>query len=393
MEYIARLQEHNILESIKRNKGVMLLGPRQVGKTTLINRLKHDLRISLIRPDIRQRYEKEPELLAGEIEALAETKRSIRPLILLDEIQKATGLLDVAQDLIDRGLANFVFTGSSGRKLYRGTKTNLLPGRVINCRLDPFILSEFPANELKEILLYGSLPGIVTTENPKHKEIDLESYVTIYLEEEVRAEALVRNLGSFARFLEYAASESGSIVNFRKLSQEIGVAHTTIKDYYQVLEDCLIVERIDPLTRSKTRKKLTKSSKYLFFDLGVRRVAAREGIKLPRDRFGNLFEQFVGLELIRSARLSKRKVKILFWRDPDGPEVDWIIENEAGYIPVEVKWTNTPCKRDIKHLLVFLAEYNNAETAYLICQTPRKVKLDKNIYALPWQGIDNLIFS
>ncbi len=203
-------------------------------------------------------------MLAGEIETLAEAKKSSRPLVLIDEIQKAPKLLDVAQDLIDREVANFVFTGSSARKLYRGTKANLLPGRVVSCRLDPFILSEFSANKLKERLLYGSLPGIMKEENPRHKETDLESYVTIYLEEEVRAEALVRNLGSFARFLEYAASESGNIVNFRKLSQEIGVSHTTIKDYYQVLEDCLIAERAEPLTKSRTRKKLTKSNKYLF---------------------------------------------------------------------------------------------------------------------------------
>lgn len=391
MKYIKRQQEINILEAIRRNKSVLLLGARQTGKTTLINRLKHDLAISLIRPDVRQRYEKEPGLLAGEIESLSGRKRSARLLILLDEIQKAPRLLDVAQDLIDRGLANFVFTGSSARKLYRDTKANLLPGRVINSRLDPFTLSELPVKNLKDRLLYGALPGIVKTPNPKHKEIDLESYVTIYLEEEVRAEALVRNLGAFARFLEYAASESGNIVNFRKLSQEIGVSHTTIKDYYQVLEDCLIVERVEPLTKSKTRKKLTKSNKYLFFDLGVRRVAAREGIKFPRDRFGIVFEQFVGLELIHLGRLSDRKVRILFWRDPDGPEVDWVIEGEDGYVPIEVKWTDTPCKRDIKHLRVFLAEYKKAAAAYLICQTPRKVKLDKDIYAIPWQEMSTII--
>lgn len=81
--------------------------------------------------------------------------------------------------------------------------------------------------------------------------------MTTYLEEEVRAESIVRNLGTFARFLELAASESGQIVNFKKLSQEIGVADTTITSYYQILEDCLIAERVDPLTRSKTRKNYT----------------------------------------------------------------------------------------------------------------------------------------
>lgn len=394
MKYIPRLQEKVIAESIQRGKSVLLLGARQTGKTTLINRLKHDLSISLVRPDIRQRYEKEPQLLSGEAEAINKKSTKSKPLILLDEVQKAPKLLDVAQDIIDRGIANFVFTGSSARKLYRDTKINLLPGRVVNCRLAPFILREIGANNLKEVLLFGTLPGIMATDKPRHKEIDLESYVTIYLEEEVRTEALVRNIGSFARFLEYAASESGNIVNFRKLSQEIGVSHTTIKEYYQILEDCLIIERVDPLTQSRTRKRLTKSSRYLFFDMGVRRAAAGEGVKLPRERFGNLLEQFVGLELIRCARLANNKTKILFWRDPDGPEVDWIIEQDGSYVPIEVKWSDAPSKKNIKHLKVFLAEYSKkAEIAYLVCQVPRKVKLDKNIFAIPWQEINTLILN
>ena len=122
--------------------------------------------------------------------------------------------------------------------------------------MDPFSLQEFPAQDLNERLIYGSLPGILAVQPLADREADLESYVTTYLEEEVRAEAVVRNLGSFARFLELAASESGGIINLRKLSQEIGVSHTTIGAYYQILEDCLIAERIEPLTQSKTRKNL-----------------------------------------------------------------------------------------------------------------------------------------
>ncbi len=391
MKYIHRIQEKTIFESIQRNKSVLLLGARQTGKTTLINRLNYDLAISLIRPDIRQRYEKQPQLLIGEVEALDKKQKARRPLVFLDEVQKVPQLLDVAQDLIDRKRANFIFTGSSARKLYRGTQANLLPGRVVKIRLDPFVISEFKPINLKERLIYGSLPGIVSLQKQEHKEIDLESYVTTYLEEEVRAEALVRNIGSFSRFLEFAASESGNIVNFRKLSQEVGVSHTTIKDYYQILQDCLIIEKIDPLTKSRLRKKLTKSCKYLFFDLGVRRVAAGEGIKLPRERFGNLLEELVGLELIHSARFRHQGIKIRFWRDPDGPEVDWIIEKEGQYIPIEVKWTDSPSQKDIKHLKLFLTEYKNTKLGYIVCRIPRRIKLTDNIFAVPWQKINELV--
>ena len=391
MKYIPRLLEEKIRHSLNRNKSVLLFGARQTGKTTLINRFPSDLSISFIQPDIRQRYEKSPHLLKGEVESIVHGSPRKRPLIILDEIQKVQNILDVVQDLIDRGQANFILTGSSARKLRRGAQVNLLPGRVNTFKIDPFSLSELPAKNLNERLLYGSLPGILAASENSDRETDLESYVTTYLEEEVRAEAVVRNLGDFARFLELAASESGDIVNLRKLSQEIGVAHTTIGAYYQILEDCLIAQRIEPLTQSKTRKKLTKSEKFLFFDLGVRRVAAREGTKLSRDTMGKIFEQFVGLELLRRGHTSNSAARIRFWRDPEGPEVDWIIDKNGAYTPIEVKWTQNPTAGDIRYLEIFLSEYSSAKVGYLVCQIPRKAKLSARVFALPWQLVDELV--
>ncbi len=358
----------------------------------MIRRLGSDLFLSLVRPEVRLRYEKAPDSLAGEVEAIfGARKGSGLPLVVLDEVQRVPILLDVVQDLIDRKIAKFVLTGSSARKLRRGTNVNLLPGRIVALRLDPFSQAELALSSLKQHLLYGDLPGIAALDNNDDREMDLSSYVTTYLEEEVRAEALVRNLGSFARFLELAASESGNIINLRKLSREIGVAHTTIASYFQILEDCLILDRISPITKSMTRKKLTKSQKFLFFDLGVRRLAATEGTRLAPERMGALFEQYIGLELLRRSRLSNKRSKICFWRDADGPEVDWVIESEDRYTPVEVKWTSTPRARDIKHLRTFLTEYPQAEFGYVVCRTPRKMKLAEGLYALPWQDCADLI--
>ncbi|MFH1189350.1 MAG: ATP-binding protein [Candidatus Omnitrophota bacterium] len=390
MKYVKRLIEDRIRHTLERNKSVLLLGARQTGKTTLIGQFKHDMFVSFVEPDVRQRYEKSPHLLKGEVEAMVAAEKGRRPLVVLDEVQKVPVILDVVQDLIDRAKANFILTGSSARKLRRGAQINLIPGRVVGFRMDPFSLTEFPAKDLAERLIYGSLPGILAVGDISDRETDLEAYVTTYLEEEIRAEAIVRNIGDFARFLELAASESGGIINLRKLSQEIGVSHTTISAYYQILEDCLIAERIEPLTQSKTRKKLTKSDKYLFFDLGVRRLAAREGTKLSRDTMGQIFEQFVGLELLRSARTNGHGAKIRFWRDPDGPEVDWVIDKNAIYTPLEVKWTDSPSRSDIRHLEVFLSEYKSAKTGYLVCQVPRKANLSDRIIAIPWQSIDEI---
>ncbi len=370
----------------------MLLGPRQTGKTTLINRLPFAMQVSFIRPDIRQRYEQRPGMLSGEVEALKRATDNV-PLVILDEVQRVPAIFDVVQDLIDRRIANFILSGSSARKIRRGPAVNLLPGRVITLHLDPLMQCEGGDETLENILLYGSLPAIYSESDNGNRELDLGSYATAYLEAEVRSEALVRNVGVFGRFLELAAAESGKIMNFHRVSQDLGVSHTTITSYFEILEDCLIIEKIDPITRAVTRKKLTKSQKYLFFDMGVRRLAAKEGPTLMSATKGFLLEQYVGIEIIRCLRLTAGAGRLRFWRDPDGPEVDWVIDTQGKYYPIEVKWTDSPTTRDIRHLRVFLDEYENASHGFVVCRTPRRIQLDERVTALPWRDIDRLVLD
>lgn len=395
MDYIVRKLEQVITSVLENNKSILLLGPRQVGKTTLMGRLPTHHYISFINPQHRQEYEKNPSLLTAQIEALAE-KTSKKLLVVIDEVQKVPSIMDVVQDLIDRHIAQFILSGSSARKLRKQSQINFLPGRVIVLRLDPLIFSEIPKNYyLEDLLLYGSLPEIATTIDSAQKLQLLDAYTVTYLEEEVRAEAIVRNIAPFARFLELAASESGQLVNFTKLSQEIGVAHTTIASYYQVLEDCLIAERVEPLIKTKTRRKLTKSAKYLFFDLGVRNAAMGLTHIAMRDStsWGKLFEHNIGLELIRSLHLLNLRAKLYFWRDANnGPEVDWVIQYGEKYIPIEVKWTDSPSLKDTKYLQVFMQEYQ-VDKAYVVCRVRQPAKLAENIYAIPWQELEDYIIK
>ena len=388
MNYRKRLIEDVVCRILRNGKSILLLGPRQTGKTTLMDRQQADYSVTLMNSAERHRYERNPSLLPGEIEALPKSKFPERhiPLVTLDEIQKVPDLLDEVQVLCDRHVAAFILTGSSARRL-RAAGVNLLPGRVVALRLDPLSSEEAPEVDLEHHLIYGSLPGIVAEPDDAARELSLQSYVTTYLDEEVRAEALVRNLGSFSRFLELAAAESGLIVNYRQLSEQIGVAHTTIAGYYQILEDCLIAERIEPITQSATRKRLTKSSKHLFFDLGVRRAAAREGAALPITTRGFLFEQFVGLEILRYIRSHALPLwRLRFWRDPDGPEVDWVVDEGGVYVPIEVKHTDSPVLSDARHLVTFMSEYKTSGTGYIVCRTPVPVKLSEGLVALPWQN-------
>jgi predicted AAA+ superfamily ATPase len=298
----------------------------------------------------------------------------------------------VGQDLIDRRVATFVFTGSSARKLRRGRDLNLLPGRVVVLRLDPLLLDEWHPSHLEDVLLFGSLPAICTTAERGDREADLRSYVETYLEEEVRQEALVRNVGAYGRFIELAAREAGRVANYSRISQDVGVTSVTIQSYYEILCDCLIAERIEPVVTSRTRKKLTKASRYLLFDTGVARTAAREGRQLPRARMGELFEQFVGLEVVRHCRLHAPDARLRFWRDPDGPEVDWVVDHPGGFLPIEVKLGDRPSERDARHLEVFMKEYG-ARRALVVCSAPRPVKLTSRVTAVPWQELPEVLRS
>lgn len=395
MKYYLRKVTTVIQEALSRGKSILLLGPRQTGKTTIIkNEIKPDISYSLIQPRARHRYESNPSILGDEIKAQIKLQNLVNPVVAIDEIQKVPILMDVIQDLIDNKVARFVLTGSSARKLKYGSTINLLPGRINFFHLDPLLLSELDEISLsiEDLLMYGSLPGIINEPDYNAKSQDLESYVSTYLEEEIRAEALVRNLGNFSKFLALAAEESGQIINYAALSQAIGVSRTTIIDYFQILEDCLIIERIEPLIITQTRKRLSKSPKFLFFDLGIRRLCAKESSSLPNAILGKIFEQWVGLELCRNSRFMPNPMRVCYWRDHNGPEVDYVLQYEQIYIPIEVKWTELPKEKDSRHLKIFLQEYPEAKQAYIICRTPHPVLITPQIIALPWQQI-NLIFE
>ncbi|MCK4608812.1 MAG: ATP-binding protein [Gammaproteobacteria bacterium] len=392
MEKIYRTIKQAINAATTRGKSVLLLGPRQVGKTTLISELAADINISLARPAVRQQYEKDIESFSQEIEFLAD-KLDHMPLVIVDEVQKIPELMDAIQDLIDNNIAQFILSGSSARKLKSQPQLNWLPGRVVHFNLGPLTIEELPKQylDLNEMLIYGSLPGIVVDGENEFREQDLDSYVITYLEEEIRQEALVRKLGDFAKFLQLAAAESGQLVNLTNISNNIGVAQTTVAAYYQILEDCLIAERIEPfLQNGSVRRRLTKSCKYLFFDLGVRREAAKEGDKLPDKIMGQLFEQFIGLELLHLARSHSQRIGLNFWRDLEGREVDWVLSITDKIIPIEVKWTTMPNIKDARHLKTFLQDYN-LDIGYIVCRCNKPRKIDEQIIALPWQNISELL--
>ncbi len=398
-----RLLEKKLRQDLKNNKPLLLLGPRQVGKTTLIQEIirniKNKVEYYLQNPSTRLEIEADPGVIIRQIEAI-----DGNPLVFVDEAQKIPEVFDSAQFLIDKKKATFILTGSSARKLKR-KNANLLPGRVTKYSLDPLTWSEMgfitgstikelsvnninknTSYSFKESLVFGSLPSIINTQD---KESFLRSYTELYLEEEIRAEAISRKIGSFSRFLELAANESGTNPNLTKLSNESGVSTPTIKEFYQILIDTLIVEKIDPFLKN-ARKRILASSRYYFFDLGVRNAVAR--LPLTQDTVntqkGVLFEHAVILEIIRRIRALNKNYKVYYWRTSGGAEVDCVLDLGYEVIPIEIKSSKSISLSELKGLHSFLSEYKTiAKRAYIITLEGKKEKLSDKIISLPWHQL------
>jgi predicted AAA+ superfamily ATPase len=381
----------SIEDALRRGKSILLLGPRQTGKTTLIELFHADLNISFLQNKTRMEFEKNPDIIINYIHGIKKKNKNHIPLVVIDEVQKVPKVLDPIQQLIDKKIAKFIITGSSARKLMQQSEINLLPGRVISYKMTPLSYQENTDLSLDHHLYFGSLPEIALVKNRADKEEQLRSYVETYLEEEIRKEALLRKLPDFVKFLELSSIESGNIVNYSSIAQEIGVSHLTVKSYFDILETTLIGESIQPITNSLTRKKLLKSPKFLFFDLGVRRLAADEGLKLGKNREGQLFEQFVGLELRRNINIINSRIQLQFWNDPQAAEVDWVIRKNDKYIPIEVKYKSSPKKSDSTQLNKFLNEYNCPFGGYIVCDTEIPMNFGPQIKALSWKDIQAIV--
>lgn len=397
-----RYLDDTLARLIKDGYSSLILGPRQVGKTTLVQTglapVKNKENYLLQDPSLRLEFESNPSRLINLVRALDKN-----PYVFIDECQKVPALLDAVQLLLDNKEAKFILTGSSARKLRRQSM-NLLPGRIKRFYLTPLLwgelgllkpgeiqqlklsnLNKSAAYSLEESLIYGSLPAIVQLPLKDRRDF-LTAYSQIYLEEEIRAEALSRKIGSFARFLELAAAESGTNPNFTKLSNESGVSQPTVKEFFHILEDTLIVEKVEPFLRN-ARKRILSSPRYYFFDIGVRNVIARMPLtdQLLNAQKGILFEHGVMLEIIRRIKVLNQNYKVFYWRTSGGAEVDCVLDMGEEVIPIEIKASARVSLSEIKGLKNFLDDYKGlARRGYVVTMGKRKEKLAENIVAIPW---------
>jgi predicted AAA+ superfamily ATPase len=323
-----------ILEALK-TRSVLLLGPRRTGKSAFIrHELKADKVYNLLLSDVFLRLSQRPSVI----------RESLEPhdkLIVIDEIQKLPSLMDEVHFMIEEFSMRFLLTGSSERKLKR-THTSLMAGRAKTVRLLPFVSAEVPDFDLDKVLLYGTLPPIYFSENPAD---ELASYVGDYLQEEIKAEALARNIESFSRFLHRAALSSGEVINFECIASDAQVPARTIREYYAVLEATLIGTMLHPVATIK-RKAIAKG-KFYFFDVGVvNALIGHRSIATDTTAFGAAFEHFMFQELFAYKNYQNLNDDLCFWRTTTQIEVDFVIGNVA----IEVKASSNVTNADFKGL-------------------------------------------
>lgn len=307
-----------------------LFGPRGTGKSTWIrDQFREAPRYDLLDAGEALRLLREPEALWRELNGLSPGTWAV-----LDEVQKAPALLDSVHRLIEERGLRFVLSGSSARKLRRGG-ANLLAGRALTVSMPPLVSAEVSFEmDVRERLRFGTLPLAVTGADPIGF---LRSYVETYLLEEIKAEALTRNLGGFARFLEIAARQNGQITNVAGIARDAGISRRTVDGYFEVLSDTLLGSWL-PAWKLKPGNRQVRGNKFYFFDAGVARAASgRLPYPLTPEETGPLLETFVLTELRAHLQYRGLPYPLHYWRSYSAAEVDVLCETGNGFVAVEIK--------------------------------------------------------
>ena len=246
-----------------------LFGPRGVGKTTWFRTQVPDALVLDLLVGARYReLSGHPERLRDLVAASASRD------IVIDEIQRVPELLHSVHDLIETDRSRrFVLTGSSARKL-RARGVNLLGGRAANRTLHPFLAAELGDGfDLSAALRHGLLPVVVSAPDPA---VALDGYVSLYVDEKVRAEGLVRDVGRFARFLEAMSFSHGAALNLSGVARDAEARRPTVQGHLEILEDLLLSFRV-PVFTKRAKRRLASHPKFFFFDCGVYRALRRTG--------------------------------------------------------------------------------------------------------------------
>ena len=374
--YINRILD---IQSRLRRKSMFLFGPRQTGKTAMIdNQLDDDVRLvwSLLNANIRRRCQSDPSVLRDEL-----ATRGIKDgLVVIDEIQKVPDLLDEVHLMIEETDIRFLMTGSSARRL-RETGVNLLGGRAGKMNLHPFVWPEIRQFKptLDRILTYGMLPSVFLNEEPNEV---LDDYINVYLQEEIAGEGLVRQLPKFERFLEVAALTNSQGINYSNIASDVMMSRDSIREWYGILYDTMIGFAIPPYTRTKKRKAV-ETERFYYFDVGlVRFLLNLTEVSDTHSEYGKLFESYIAQELSAYLDYGRKRERLSYWRTRQSSfEVDFTIGDQVAVETKTTKLVNE--KKDLRGLRA-LKEEGIFKKYIVVSRDEISRTTDDGILMLPW---------
>jgi len=354
-------------------ESLFLWGARQTGKSTLLKMLFPDvLWFDLLISSEYKRLSAKPDILRETVLANLNTTP-----VIIDEIQRIPDLLNEVHWLIGNYGVQFILSGSSSRKIVR-SGANLLGGRALRYELYPLVSAEIPDFDLIRAINNGLLPRHYDAVNAQRM---ISAYIGNYLRDEIVAEARLRDAGTFARFLEAAALTNGEMVNYANIASDCGVSATTVKEYFQIMEDTLI-GRYLPSFQKRPKRRVITAPKFYLFDVGIaNNLLGRGRIEQGTELFGKAFEHFIYQEIYAHSRYSENEYPIYYWRTASQLEIDFVLGDHE--VAIEVKATEQATDRHLHGLKAFAQEYT-VKKAILISNDPLP-RLVGNILILPWK--------
>lgn len=387
--YIEREISESIKSAARSFPSIILTGPRQSGKTTLLKHIfPNAAYVTFDDPVQREFAADDPK---GFLDRFTEDN------VILDEIQYVPGMFSYLKMKIDgnRNVSGkWIMTGSQHFAMMKNVSDSLA-GRIAVFSLLPLSYTEIASSSRPEIsiedyLWDGAYPEIIV--KPQIRTQWIISYVQTYIERDVRQIVTVGDLTQFQQFLSICATLLSKEINQSNISGDCGISVPTVKRWLSILEISFIIFKIPPF-HNNLKKRLVKSSKLFFYDTAI--VALLTKHQTKHDLFngamsGAFFESFIISEIVKLRNNSSDRdlFDIYFWRTRDGMEIDLILEYADRLIPVEIKKTATPSKENARQIEKFIAFDNHSkkvEKGYVVCTAKERTVISKNVTALPWQ--------
>lgn len=386
--YIKRQAEKIVLKLAAQYPAVVLTGPRQSGKTTLVKNLFNQYPYSTLE-DLNEREfaRTDPRGFLAKFDKGG----------VIDEVQKLPELLSYLQSILDNKAHKkpIILTGSAQLSLLSKV-TQTLSGRTAIIDLLPLSFTEIKnqpdkTKNIESLLFRGMYPRLY---KENIEPIDwYQDYVRTYTERDVRDILNVHDLGTFQKFLKMCAARAGQILNLTGLSNDCGISHSAAASWLNILEATYIAFRIQPHIENFS-KRLIRSPKLYFYDTGLLchllNIQTADELKISSYR-GSIMENWVATEIIKSQANIHRPADLFFWRDNKGIEIDFIIDRGIRLYPLEVKSGQTIINEYFKNISYWQKIAGNKSGKGYIVYAGNEDQIRTNFKVYSWTSIESLI--